>query len=130
MHHFSDAYRRFEKLHHLIGKYLCKLHEMEITADPSRKEGLPLEVKKLKRQYKDYVREVGLAKTCHIPREQGNVISLLSEIVDQVDKKALFPGSKKYEDSLSELRSSAAVHNSKLLSMIQPSPKSINSRKS
>ena len=48
-HHYSDAYRRFDKLHHYLGKYLCKVHEMNITTDSDRKSILVKEVSKRKR---------------------------------------------------------------------------------
>ena len=54
--HFNDAFRNFEKMHHYMGKYLCKLHELNVTrtSDSDYKCNLEREVKKHQKHYIDY----------------------------------------------------------------------------
>ena len=44
----------------------------------------------LKNEYSNYIRDIGLRKSCHIPREQSELLSLLTELA--TGKRDLFPG--------------------------------------
>jgi len=70
---------------HLKGLYLAKRHEANLLSEKgSHDEAQSLAMKFAQRHCRDYSKHVktyGFASCCHIPRQHGEVISLLTEIV-------------------------------------------------
>ena len=82
--YFSSAYRAFEKVGHLAGMYLSKKHEFELLPEAmheSAKEPYKQLVSECSKRYFDYCEAQNIDNCCHIPREHGPDISLMTEIV-------------------------------------------------
>eukprot|EP00353_Schmidingerella_taraikaensis_P018738 CAMPEP_0185623632 /NCGR_PEP_ID=MMETSP0436-20130131/60009_1 /TAXON_ID=626734 ORGANISM="Favella taraikaensis, Strain Fe Narragansett Bay" /NCGR_SAMPLE_ID=MMETSP0436 /ASSEMBLY_ACC=CAM_ASM_000390 /LENGTH=134 /DNA_ID=CAMNT_0028265743 /DNA_START=757 /DNA_END=1157 /DNA_ORIENTATION=+ len=96
--HFRKAYNNFDMMAHLKGMYLAKQQEanlyelsVEETSDADYNQQRSLKMAKLcKSDYQSYVSAYGYGHCCHVPRLHGEVISLLTEIVTDYDKAALF----------------------------------------
>jgi len=88
--HFENAYEYFQPYNHLKGMYLAKKHIFHMS---DMKEILVDEVKHLRDEYKKYWVDVGLIHSVYIPREHGDEISLLTELVLDCHEEAvnLFP---------------------------------------
>jgi len=90
--YFEKAFEDFAQLGHLKGMYLAKKHLQTVL---SVQEGLALklddQVKETRQKYRDYVYEYGLNQSCSLQREQGDEISLLTELVIYRNNKNLYP---------------------------------------
>ena len=96
--YFRLAYSNFDDMVHLKGMYLAKMHEAHLYEvndnmnDDSRfvkQRALKMAIR-LRGDYFDHVKRYGYTHCCHIPRQHGDQISLLTEIVEQNKKMALF----------------------------------------
>ena len=85
--YFDGAYRGFEKNHHLKGMHLAKKSKLNLLflVDSRAEETLKtvMDVGKLQKSYRNYRTDVGLDNSCYIPREHGEDVSLLTELVLQ-----------------------------------------------
>ena len=70
--------------------YLSKKH-LQALQPPNRKVAAEIQAKDLRQKYREYVHEFGLAQSCSIQREQGDEISLMTEIVTYRNNKNLYP---------------------------------------
>ena len=94
---------------HLKGMYLAKMFEAELYEDQDdsesdvafmRSRAMKM-AKRLRRDYFDHINNYGYEACCHIPRQHGDVISLLTEIVEKNNKAVLFrtPSSHRERES-------------------------------
>ena len=56
---------------------MCKKHLFDLTKKPRMQEKYGA----YEERYRVYFKRIGIDKSCHIPREQGRDISLMTEIV-------------------------------------------------
>ena len=93
--HFEEAFKGFKVHHHLKGMYLSKknsLNQMrEVDSFAEQKKKTQKEVDNLRAEYMKYWKEVGLDNSCYIPREHGDEISLLTELVLDAKVEDIFP---------------------------------------
>lgn len=93
---YRDAYEEFKEAGHLMGKYLSKVGEKRnycVDEDESDDEldQLQSQISELVKKVEEYQRDVGFEHSCFIPREHGEEISLMSEIVFRQQHAPLFP---------------------------------------
>ena len=69
--------------------YVAKNHVLEVTIDDD--VFLEMEVKQKYQDYMEYVWKHGMKRTPSIPREQGDEISLMTELVLERDITNLYP---------------------------------------
>ena len=82
--HYRDAYASFKQVNHLLGMLLAKQHETELfpnSASDADQRKAKKKVEKLQKRFLQYCKEHGINKSCHIPRESGADISIMTEIV-------------------------------------------------
>ena len=88
--------------------YMSKKHEFELLPDfmQEMKEKYRKTVSECSKRYLDYCETKGIERSCHIPREHGPDISIMTEIVQKQHKlndtsTALFPVHDTLESELS-----------------------------
>ena len=97
MNYYAEAYKQFRNTRHLVGMYLSKLRETECLSASTSKENSHLKakaqkkVKNLTEKLQSYAQTSGVDYCCFILREQGEDISLMSEIVNGQQFSPLFP---------------------------------------
>ena len=57
------------------------LYEAKLESDIERKSKILKLANNLNGKYENYIESNGYESCCHIPREQGEVVSLLTELV-------------------------------------------------
>ena len=55
--------------------------QAELVEDPQQKVALQNKSSHLERKYEDYIEKFGVKESVHIPRESGNEMSLLTQLV-------------------------------------------------
>ena len=78
-----------------MGLLMCKSHQVELEQliDPALKDQeTKAQMKKIEyeQSYMNYCKNIGIKKSCHIPREHGPDISLMTEVVFEQTTKPLF----------------------------------------
>ena len=96
--HFQTAYDLFLQINHIKGQHLAiksicilleSLVEVKIGIMKEREE-LRHQEHSLRIQFEAYCKDIGIENSCYIQREQGDEISLMSEIVKSNVKKDMF----------------------------------------
>ena len=88
---FKSAYQAFEEKEHLKGMYLAKKHEANLYEEGTTEHNAKVrEYLNLQAEYFKYIRRHGYEKCSYIPRQHGDEISLLTEIVEENGSQSLF----------------------------------------
>jgi len=88
-------------VNHLKGVYLSKKH-MQPLAPIEARAAVSTEVERARHEYRKYVNEHGLSKSCSIQREHGDEISLMTEIVLKSSDKDMYPAQSKRSSKVSK----------------------------
>ena len=100
--HFNVAHNNFKKINHIKGQSMALLHESNlIKNDDDMKARILRKVDVLDQKYEQYVGRFGTDTCCHVPREQGEVVSLLTEIVYSNVITNMFPRHHELDPHLS-----------------------------
>ena len=80
---FDRAFEFFKKLNHLKGMYLSQKHKLAVysTDYAQYRQLIEKQVKECGDKCAAYAKEVGLSSSCYIEREQGEEISVMTELV-------------------------------------------------
>ena len=99
--HYRLAAESFQIVQHKMGDYLSRKHQLETLSKSQSGIGGKLikhsttmlwnKVDSLCSAVQEYFRQAGCESTCWIPRESGDDVSLLTEIVASLQKTPLFP---------------------------------------
>ena len=79
-----------------MGLYMCKSHERELLEllkieDIVRLNKAQKTKLRYEKQFQRYCKKPGVEMSCHIPREHGPDVSLMTEIVYSQVTSSLFP---------------------------------------
>lgn len=91
------AFKDFEKTNHLKGMYMAKQYEEDLShisldnidinhGSVTKKE---MSAQQLRQDYFNWIKKYDYKHCCHIPRQHGDVISLITEIVDNNKKDSI-----------------------------------------
>ena len=92
---FDKAYEYFKKVNHLKGMHLAQKNKLPVySQDPEfadYRELITKHIKQDEEKFKTYAQEIGTQYSCYIERDQGEEISVVSELVLEREIKNLFP---------------------------------------
>ena len=105
---FRRAHSSFAEVGHLMGMWMSKTYEAELMTDTEKdlneSESARNKAKACELEFQKYCVEEGIESSCHIPREQGPDISIMTEIVFDKNSQlfARKPDGEERSDPVSE----------------------------
>ena len=89
LNYFRSAYKSFDPVDHLVGKWMSSAHIVELmmnSENPGTSQDISAAKKKAdlceKKLFEYCKKNDGIENSCHISREHGHDISIMSEIVN------------------------------------------------